>query len=239
MTRITPAKSKAFTLIELLVVISIIALLIAILLPALSKARESAQGIQCASNIRQAFMAMTYYCDDHNGLYPATNYQVPNASNTVLDRTWFWALYYNERYVKHNLTKRYSNNAVAWLGHELNCPTETSYIGYWYDQSNAEYQSSNFGLNYQLYNRLFPTILPGVKATSPLPRDVIRNPSKVIFLADDVSESGQFARISYTSAMEMAFRHLQAANVLWFDGHVSQLTTSPSGSTNQAWTDDY
>jgi prepilin-type N-terminal cleavage/methylation domain-containing protein/prepilin-type processing-associated H-X9-DG protein len=58
--------SSAFTLIELLVVISIIALLIAVLLPALAAARKSAQSIQCAANQRQVFVAMTAYSQNHN-----------------------------------------------------------------------------------------------------------------------------------------------------------------------------
>lgn len=60
---------KAFTLIELLVVISIIALLIAILLPALSKARESAVWIECLSKQKQIFTSTTSYAVDSNGVF--------------------------------------------------------------------------------------------------------------------------------------------------------------------------
>ena len=64
-------KRKAFTLVELLVVIGIIATLIAILMPALGRARESTQRLSCLSNMRQLGMAMMMYVQDNKGKFPA------------------------------------------------------------------------------------------------------------------------------------------------------------------------
>ncbi len=64
--------SKGFTLIELLVVIAIIAVLAAMLLPALTRAKMRAKGIQCLNNLRQMMIGWKMYADDHNDLLLAS-----------------------------------------------------------------------------------------------------------------------------------------------------------------------
>jgi prepilin-type N-terminal cleavage/methylation domain-containing protein len=62
-----PYARRAFTLVELLVVIGVIALLISIMMPALRRARESANGVACSSNQRQIMAAFLMFANEHKG----------------------------------------------------------------------------------------------------------------------------------------------------------------------------
>ncbi|MEM6260231.1 MAG: prepilin-type N-terminal cleavage/methylation domain-containing protein [Planctomycetota bacterium] len=98
------SNQPAFTLIELLVVISIIALLIAILLPALGQARRAAQDANCLSNQRQNGIALFSYATDRDSVMPRCNAEISTAPGVYA--VWLGSLAVDpndERYLGHGL----------------------------------------------------------------------------------------------------------------------------------------
>jgi prepilin-type N-terminal cleavage/methylation domain-containing protein/prepilin-type processing-associated H-X9-DG protein len=90
---------RAFTLIELLVVIAIIAILAAMLLPALAKAKERAWTISCNSNLHQISLGMMMYADDNRGFYPESGGDIPwnTAAPDLPGNSWLQQIF---RYVQ-------------------------------------------------------------------------------------------------------------------------------------------
>jgi len=79
----TQSRADAFTLVELLVTIGVIALLAALVFPALSRGKAASRGAQCTNNHHQLVLAWGLYCDEHHGLVPSlTNWVAGDMSKT-------------------------------------------------------------------------------------------------------------------------------------------------------------
>ena len=221
--------SKAFTLVELLVVIGIIAVLIALLLPALSAARESAQSLKCLSNLRQCYMGFQLYSNDYGGWYPVTSNDLAPGTGTI--RTWS-----NHLVSRYDIGFRANGIRASYLPRAATiCPSTVNSVT---DSVKPDTSLSN--ISYGL------AIMPVINATyqryvlagtwNVLIQRAPRNGANIAMLADSLSMHSSAPPLhmygtfrsngdsDYSGRIHVLHNRGRRFNAAFYDGHASSLT---------------
>jgi len=219
---VSGVKRAAFTLVELLVVIGIIAILTALLLPALNKARQQAVTLKCLANLRTLGQATAMYMVQFKGAwpYPTSAFPLPPGSGTPpagspLDGMqenicWYTAL---DPFLQNNRSPRTSNTVSQWREYKTwkQCPVYELFDGQELNatgsQNNIKGFARTYKMNSHLRRRSYQT---GTGAANiQVPANVarvgdVKDSARVVYLGDGVSldstgpianqaESGQFS----------------------------------------------
>jgi len=134
---VRPFITRGFTLIELLVVIAVIALLLAILVPSLTRARSAARRVVCSHNLKQIGVAVEMYAGDHEGLYPCA--QDPVSTNPPY---WLWMGRGWRKWVQPHLSSIVDPNNPS----VLLCPADRT--------DPAKYESTSYSYSMAFYHSL-------------------------------------------------------------------------------------
>jgi len=256
-SRITPR--TAFTLVELLVVIGIIALLISILLPSLTRAREQAQTIKCLSNLRQIGLAMTQYTNDTKGYVIPCDLRGPAGSTTI--ENWATLLvclgYMSYPHTTNTTTPLTEDTAFRCPSGLMDFKGQTSIpSGLPVSRKDGNgagpsvYKSSWLEPGRVVWTWYAPNGTSGNSAAIPLHRipsdnypasGSISKPYKITMFRDASSLVALFDGIGSvnmmtTNANRLNGRHnnQKACNILMFDGHAETFATEtlPGGADN-------
>jgi prepilin-type N-terminal cleavage/methylation domain-containing protein/prepilin-type processing-associated H-X9-DG protein len=187
-----------FTLIELLVVIAIIAILAALLLPALSAARQKANSVSCLSNLRQINLAAYTYCDENDDRLPFAWYDDPDPKDNNFE-SLLMPLLYRTGFDGYMDFEFGVYACPARLQEPLVGPTPSRI---------------SYGMN--AYNSLaYPA-----PATRRLTQAQSVYPSARLFVAD-LAYAYNHPAIAQLAPSEVGYKHRAKANIMFFDGHAS------------------